>query len=359
MKNGKILVSGGSFGDGGAERVMSILSYSLPDYFDSVVFVLWKKLEVFFQWDQRCRVIWLEDAVRSQRDLIKMKGFRSLVQQEKPNIILSFLEPFNLRVLISTIGMNLKIVVSERNDPRAVNGSWIMDQVEKLIYRKAKGIIVQTKTIYDFFDGRLRDRTSIIYNPVCLEKDRNGAALSTRKEKRIVSVARLARQKRHSDLIKAFSIFHQTHPNYILDIYGEGPERAALQSLVELEQLQTSVFLRGVQRNIQEIITSAEVFVLASEREGMSNAMIEAMCLGLPCVCTKVSGAVDLIDSGRNGFLVEIGDISGLATAMEKIVDNKELALSIGIEASKMYNILNKEIITSEWMEYLKHMAEG
>ena len=86
----------------------------------------------------------------------------------------------------------------------------------------------------------------------------------------------------------------------------------------------------------------------------MSNAMIEAMCLGLPCICTKVSGAIDLIKDGENGLLVDIGDIDGLVERMNFIADNPEKANEIGQKASELYQILNKDKINKEWIDFLK-----
>ena len=93
---------------------------------------------------------------------------------------------------------------------------------------------------------------------------------------------------------------------------------------------------------------------LVSQREGMSNAMIEAMCLGLPCICTKVSGAIDLIKDGENGILVEIGDVDGLVKKMNELADNSDKANEIGQKASDLYQILNKENINKEWIGFLK-----
>jgi glycosyltransferase involved in cell wall biosynthesis len=82
--------------------------------------------------------------------------------------------------------------------------------------------------------------------------------------------------------------------------------------------------------------------------------MIEAMCLGLPCVCTKVSGAIDLIEDGKNGLLVEIGDVDGLVERMSYLADNPMISQQIGQQSSELYKLLNKERINHEWMEFLK-----
>lgn len=349
----RIVVSGSTFGPGGAARVVANLSHILPSHFDEVIIVLWKKQEVFYETDPRSKVLWLEDEA-GRGELRHLLWFRALVKNEKPDLILSFLEPFNIRVLLATIGLKHKVIVAERNDPRAINGSRLMDFVEKTIYRRAAGILVQTKTIYDFFDGPLRSKTTIIYNPVSIDESMVGQALRTNKQKRVVCVARLMPQKMHKTLIQAFAVFLESHPDYVLDLYGEGPLKDELQNLIDDLGLSNHVFLRGAQKEIHKEILSAEMFVLVSDREGMSNAMIEAMCLGLPCICTKVSGAIDLIDSGKNGILVDVGNVNMISTSMARVANDPAYAMKLGENASMLYEVLNPNKVYGDWVSYLK-----
>ena len=96
------------------------------------------------------------------------------------------------------------------------------------------------------------------------------------------------------------------------------------------------------------------MFVLTSEYEGMSNSLIEAMCLGLPCISTKVSGATDLIQSGDNGVLIDIDDTQGLLIAMTEIADNPVYAKIIGENATQIYQILKSEVISKHWVSCLQ-----
>ena len=350
----KIILSSATLAQGGAARVFSNLTYPLCDVFDEVIIVTWANWPQFYDYDHRAKWICIEKEVGSASDLKRMRWFRRLVKEEQPDLILSLLEPFNLRVLISTIGLGVKTVVSERNDPRRINKYWLMEQLEKIIYRLADKIIVQTETIRKFFDGALVERTHIIYNPVNLPKEMVGKALNTEKKKRIVSVARLMPQKNHDILIKAFTVFSRKHPDYTLTIYGNGPQGEELKHLADSLGVGDKVYIPGASKTIHEDILDADMMCLVSSHEGMSNAMIEAMCLGLPCICTKVSGAIDLIKDGENGLLVDIGDIDGLVERMNYIVDNPKKANEIGQKASELYKILNKENINKEWIDFLK-----
>lgn len=348
----KILVSNATLGSGGAERVLSILSKPLADKYD-VTFVLWLDAPFFFQIDERIKTVVIPKEIGSNDELKRMRWFRRFVKKEKPDFILSFLEPWNIRVLLSVMGLDVKTIVAERNDPRSVNGNWMVSQFEKLVYRKADRILVQTATIKKFFDGQLASRTDIIYNPVNIIDEMVGMALHTPQKKRIVSVARLTAQKKHDVLIRAFARFYQVYPDYTLTIYGNGPQKEELKQLATELGVGDKVLMPGVSKTVHQDILDAEMFCLVSEREGMSNAMIEAMCLGLPCICSKVSGAIDLIDHGRNGLLVEIGDEEALYQEMCRVADDKDFARRIGMEASQLYKILRTDRIAKQWTDYI------
>lgn len=349
----KIVLSFGTLGPGGAARVCANLSYLLPDTFETVILVTWAEHPQFYEYDRRAKWFCIEKEIGSKNELLRMIWFRKLIKAEKPDLILSFLEPWNLRVLICTLGLHVKTYVAERNDPHGVNKYWIMDQVEKIIYHLADRIIVQTETIKQFFKGSLEERTYIIYNPVNLSNDVVGKALQTKKENRIVSIARLKPQKKLDVLIKAFAIFCKTNKNYTLTIYGEGPLMDKLKELSLILGISDKVFLPGPSKTIHQDILNANMMCLVSSREGMSNAMLEAMCLGIPCICSRVSGAIDLIKDGENGLLVEIGDIEGLAKKMAFLANNPQEAKTIGENAKDLYNQVNKEFIGKKWMDFL------
>ena len=350
----KIVVSCATLAQGGASRVCSNLSYPLCDSFDSVIIITWKDCPQFYEYDKRVRWFCVEKESGGTGEYRRMKWFRKFVKKERPDLILSFLEPWNLRVLVSTIGINVKTVVSERTDPWIVNKFKFMQWFEKFVYRRADSILVQTPSIQKFFDGNLKQKTHIIYNPVNLPSEMVGRAVKTAKTKRIVFIGRLMPVKNLDILIKAFAKFSKNHPGYSLSIYGEGVLKDELIELSTNLGVDGKVEILGPCNNIHEAILDAEMMCLVSKREGMSNAMIEAMTLGLPCICSKVSGAVDLIQDGVNGLLVDIGDIDGLALKMDYIANHPEAAKKMGELASMVYDILNKDRIYYEWLSFIK-----
>ncbi|MBR5076755.1 MAG: glycosyltransferase [Bacteroidales bacterium] len=353
MKNVKLFVSCCTLNHGGAERVLSILSSSLADSFAQVSFLMWVDAPVFYQIDTRVRLINITKQAGSSRFLPRMRWFRRFIIQERPNLILSFLAPFNMLVLASLLGIRTKVIVAERNDPHFLRGGRLMEKARDALYGRAECILAQTDNIKSYFKGKLNEKTVVIYNPVLINPSLVGSGLLVQKQKRIVSVARLEKQKRHDVLIRAFARFYLRHQDYSLTIYGDGPLRENLAALVHSLGMEGKVSLPGVSKTVMEEIRDAELFVLASTHEGMSNAMLEAMCIGLPCLCTRVSGAVDLIEDGKNGMLVDVNDENGLVEKMTFIIEHPEIRQTIGLEAVKVYEKLRADIISKQWIDVL------
>ena len=100
-------------------------------------------------------------------------------------------------------------------------------------------------------------------------------------------------------------------------------------------------------------IVAANLFILTSNYEGMPNALIEAMCLGLPVISTKVAGATDLINDGKNGFLINVGDESALVRFMLLLLSEEKLRNEIATNAVKISETLDVSRVTKEWKTFI------
>lgn len=118
--------------------------------------------------------------------------------------------------------------------------------------------------------------------------------------------------------------------------------------------------LLGHVKHIAEHLESVSMFVLSSDYEGMPNALIEAMALGLPCVTTDCSGggAKFLIKDGVNGLLVPVRDVEALANAIDRVLSNTEFAVKISKEAKKIIQRLSPNVIYDKWEECIKSIKK-
>lgn len=353
-----IFVCFGTLESGGAERVLSVLSPYLADSFEEVTYVMWRKGKRFYDLDSRIKVIELPELADSDNIIRKAISFRKMIKERHPELVISFLTPFNLLVLASLLHVDQKIAVAERNDPRFIKGGCIMNAIRRYLYNKADAIFCQTDKMAEFFSGRLHDKTHVIYNPLFIDSKFVGKALQTPKSKYIVSVGRLNSQKNYSMLIDGFNKFHASHPDYILRIYGEGELRPTLQSKINNLNLTDSILLPGNDKNVHENIANAQAFIMTSFFEGMPNALIEAMALGLPCISTRVLGATELISHRNNGILIDTTP-EAIAQSLDEIVSNEELREYISQQAVNITSILDQHTISHQWVEQIRQLINN
>lgn len=135
---------------------------------------------------------------------------------------------------------------------------------------------------------------TIIFNPISVSSVSKNTNL-----KKIVTVGRLTVQKNQKLLIESFSEVLKKYPNIILEIYGDGEKREELKYIIKTLGVSNNVIFKGNILNVHEAIADAGLFVLSSDYEGLSNALMEAMMMGLPCISTTCAGSDELISDGK------------------------------------------------------------
>jgi glycosyltransferase involved in cell wall biosynthesis len=135
----------------------------------------------------------------------------------------------------------------------------------------------------------------------------------------VLSMGRLTAQKSLPTLFQAVAEASQTCPNLHLLILGDGPDRAQLETLVASLQLQAQVTFAGNQADVRPYLSAADLFALPSASEGISNALLEAMAAGLACLATPVGGSPEVLDHGRVGRLLPVGDVSAWSRALVEL----------------------------------------
>ena len=157
----------------------------------------------------------------------------------------------------------------------------------------------------------------------------------------------------------AFALLHKEYPEYCLRIIGDTLNEEGVLVQKELEKdiqrlgIQECVEFLPFSKYVHEEILKDGMYVNSSDYEGMSNAMLEAMAIGLPVLCTDcpIGGARAIIEDEKNGLLVPVGDVDRLYQAMKQIVEDKELADRLSSNAVLIREELSLENIAKKWME--------
>lgn len=291
----------------------------------------------------------------------KFKAYRELtdaLRADRPQCLICFSLAFGEVAVWAARKAGVPFLTSERCDPWRfpVPGKESVHRLLRMVtFRLASGIVFQTPQVRDYFPRSIRAHSRVIPNPViddCLP------APSANPEKVIVSVGRFSDQKRHDLLIDAFAALPEGH-GYILKIYGQGPLQKELEAQIERLGLQQSVKLPGQAKRVVDHLGEADIFVLPSDHEGMPNALIEGLAMGLACISTDFAsgGARFLIEDGRNGLLVPTGDREALTQSMWRLISDASLRAELRKNAIAIRDSHSKEKIIPLWIDYITNLS--
>lgn len=350
-KDKRIVFFVGTLKEGGAERVISILSRKMQEQGFSVQILLYYDREIFYEIGSDVKITVVQKESGSLNILRNLLWVRRFIKANA-DVIISFLAPFNIMALAAHTGLRSTIIVADRNDPRFIPVNPAIRKLRNLLYRFSDGVVLQTTHNRDYFSKTVRRKSVVISNPIDLG-EKAGMGLATKKRHEIVSVGRLMPQKNQAMLLRAFTNISTDFPEYCLTIYGEGPERESLEKLTAELGIKERVNLPGSVKDVHDRIACSELFILSSNYEGMPNALIEAMCLGLPCISTNVSGAADLIVPGENGEIVEVGDTDALTHQMRHLLSDQGQRDRFARNAVELNSKLEVDKIVKEWISYI------
>lgn len=351
MRKKRILFVNTSLTSGGSERVMILLANEFAKRQYEVTMVLVREiLPDTYELDSRVECVRFRYGTKNKllAAVRKLRMLRALMKKGKYDAVISFMYDINVATLMAAWGLRIPVIVSERADPSSRKSGRLYRWLEHRLYLTAERLVLQTEQVKDMFPSQIKKKAVVIPNPI-------DAHLPDRYEgerrKQIIAAGRLSGQKNFALLIRAFARFHEEFPDYMLTICGIGPLAESLQELAESEGVKEYVQFPGFVSNVAQMMRSASMYVSTSNYEGISNSMLEALAMGVPCVCTDcpVGGASLMIQDGVNGILVPVGDETAVYQAMAKIAGDEKLAEQISRNAEKVRENYSIERITDRW----------
>lgn len=276
------------------------------------------------------------------------------IRQYPEAIVVSFMTIPNISAMMAVKDLPNRALFGDCTDASAeFPADSPYHALRKKYYRRANGAILQTDAQRDNYRFLPDVPKAVIPNFI------RGESLPDRfpgnRKKEIVTFCRLSPVKNIPLLLDAFALLQEGHPDYVLSIYGEGGIKDELKKKVDAMQLNNCVHFYDFDLNVHEKIRDAAMFVSSSDREGISNSMLEAMAIGLPCVCTDCAGggARMMIENRVNGLLVPMKDVNALYLAMKEVVENPELAATMSRNAVKIKDRLRPEVICQQMLDVI------
>ncbi|HWR03510.1 MAG TPA: glycosyltransferase [Humidesulfovibrio sp.] len=209
-------------------------------------------------------------------------------------------------------------------------------QWESLLWRLSDRIVCNAEALRQRLiqvHGVPPERVAVI--PNCVDTERFAPTPGQEKEPappRIVTVARLVEDKAPLVLAEVFALVRRQVPGALLTVVGDGPLRGAFEARLAALGLADAVEVVTGCGEVAPHLARAQVFVLASVREGSPNAVLEAMAAGLPVVACRTGGIPELVSHGETGLLAQPGDAAGLAQALAALLTDAALARRMGLD---------------------------
>lgn len=336
----KILFVAPSLSYGGAERVVSILTSELANEGYKVWLILYDKKDQEYPVSSGVSVYYLPHRNEKELSIVykirKFMHLRGLIKSISPDIVIPFLPYPVEHCYYATRGLRIPLVVTVRNNPAVEPATEKMRKRRNMIAKQSAGVFLQNMEQLDYFSDDIKEKCFIIPNP--MTKEIFGYKCERRNHiTKFICVGSYKEQKNHALLINAFEKAAKIKDDISLDLVGSGGKcEPQIAQLIHEKGLQDKVHMLGSTSKVAQELISHDCFVLSSDFEGMPNALMEAMSVGLPCISTKCpTGPSELIGENERGLLVKVGDADALANAMIEVADNSEAGYEKGVLAKK------------------------
>ena len=363
-------------GYGGIEKSICALANMIVDNYEveiAVTYKLYEKPSFFL--DPRVKIKYLTEDVSPNKEkwkeTVKKVKPISFVKESINSIttlslrkktMINYIKNCNSKIIISTrdifnswlskYGNNTTFKIGWEHNHHHGDKKYI-NKIIKSVYNLNAFILV-SPSLRDFYQEKLKE-VKCYYIPNVLEDIPE--AYSSLKEKRIISVGRLSKEKGFKDLIEIFKHVHDDYEEWRLDIIGDGNERQSLQELIDKYNLNESVKLHGYQSKdyINKLLEKSSIYAMTSFTESFGIVLIEAMSYKIPCIAfSSAEGANDLIENNVNGYLIKNRNREEYITKIEEMINNYNLRKKVGESGYKTSLKYTSEKISKIWLDLLE-----
>lgn len=343
---------------GGAERQLANMANHWAGLgWDVAVLTLREDQQAFYHLDERIRHESLRAAGRSgsivralANNAHRIRALRQALRAVEADVVISFMTSSNIRTLLASAFTRQHVIVFEATLPSRSVANFFWRVLRRVTYPFADRLIVQTHAAAAEYWPSMAPKIRVIANPVTTPAIAVADSGPPAAQPYILAVGRLERVKQSDHILRAFARLADQHSAWRLVLAGDGSERPRLEALARDLGIGPRVTFTGFVSDVERYYRHAGLFAMSSEYEGMPNAMMEAMSWGLAVVSYNSPGGVrDLIDDGKNGVLVEAGNVEALSEAMAQLLGDPERRSQFGQAAMEIRTRCAIGAIMKKW----------
>lgn len=233
-------------------------------------------------------------------------------------------------------------------------GNYLTKKFKKSVLRLDKVVVL---TAHDFVSlSKICENVIKINNFNAL----NPSKLGDLKNKKAISIGKLDSQKGFDMLIDAWEIVSKYHPEWTLEIFGEGESKLFLENKILEKGLTKQIFIKGLIIDVEAAYLDSSIYILSSRFEGFGMVLLEALSYGIPIVSFDCeAGPSEILEDGVSGFLVEPGNIQVLASKIIFLIENPVFLKKMGFNGYIRANHFSKNTILKQWNELFKELLEN
>lgn len=358
----KVVIATATLGGGGAERAFINIANQLVEMGVEVIIMASGSRPVeAYKINEKIKI----DKILSSHNnkflkiIDKILKFRKYLKQHKDYTFISFFPDVSAYCVFAGIGLGIKNIVSERNDPNTIPRKKFMKRIRNWAFRYASFCVFQTEDAKRYFSDPIRKKSIVIPNPINVASLPAPNLIDKRKNI-VIAVGRVVPQKNFGLLIKSWAKIANEFPEWKVEIYGDttyhnGVFTNKLLENIKTLNLENSVIFKGFSDDIYAKMNDASIYISTSDFEGMSNTMLEAMAMGTPTIATDcpIGGAKMIIDNDVNGCLVKVGDDEGIAKSLRELIIDIDKRRRLSHESVKLRSKLDIANICSIWLKII------
>lgn len=340
-------------GYGGAPKMVCFMANQLALVgYDVSIFVYRDENKSNYKLDDKIHLFSSKN--RTSSKILELISVTNAIRVTRPDLIISFMSTNSFYSWFGARLFGSKLIVSERGDPFVESKLGIFSKIKLKLMNFADGGIFQTKEASGFFSMKLQNNSLLLPNPISPPKE-TLIPFSDR-EARIAFVGRFeTKQKRHDLMLESIKLLVPSFPDIVVDFYGDGPDYDAIVKLSIQLGIQKNVKFHGKVDDISYYLCRSKYFVLASDYEGIPNALIEAMSCGCAVVSTDCSpgGARLVIKNRENGLLSKKGCKTSLARSLKSLLESESYAKALASQAQRITDEFSENKISEKLSDYV------